>query len=245
MRFALVIFLMVACVAKAQVFLPHRKAMGTTETWTPLSIPTIRYWWVHTDMSTNTKVSTWTDRIQSAILEQSTASLQPSNLAAGVQFDGTDWLLNNPTFKMTNAVYTNEQSFFAIITPTTPSASWGFFLGSSDSTFGDGLGTENDGEFFFSGAVGSLSMGTFTTGDPVDFAFTSDEGSNNYFVDGSLVSGPVSGQGLWQYQEYVGKHDSFAAFYAGYIRELIFFSNALTSSDILNLHNYGVATYGY
>lgn len=63
----------------------------------PTSISGLGYYWVSSDLTVGATVTNWVDRIQSAVWTNS-GSLQPTNSASGVCFDGSKTLTNNVLF---------------------------------------------------------------------------------------------------------------------------------------------------
>lgn len=60
----------------------------------PLSIPGLAQWYVYSDQPTNITMSNWVDRIQGLYMTNGDASTRPTNSSLGVGFNGSTFLTN-------------------------------------------------------------------------------------------------------------------------------------------------------
>ena len=244
-----------ACIpSRAQVMLPHRHGAIQLQStsFTPESIGTLRYYWVASDLPTNTAVSDWVDRIQGAHASQGASGNQPTNSASGIHFvaASSKFLTNNPIFWTTNATYAHQQSFYAIITPFLPPSTWGIIAGCSnanDGFEGDGLATRATTNWFYSGIGGSLTFGAFTAGTTADIGVSIASGDDRFYTNGVFCDSRTIDD-VYGYQRCIGCvfiDGTPSLLLNAYLQELMFFSNAITATDFANLHKYATNKYGY
>lgn len=215
----------------------------------PQSISKIRYYWVASDLPNGVVTGNWTDRINSYVLTQGAGASRPTNTVNGVHFNGSQFLTNSPTFvNATNGVSNKKGALWVVVTPATPSATYGCFIG-SDSFSGYGTYTKNDGTFQSFLFCGSGNYGTYSSGTSLDFTANitaSPACTNAYYKNGTLVASSQVHGDFSSMVNYVGwDGTAFNFYYKGYIMEIAWFSDQLTAVEITALHTYAAARYGY
>lgn len=207
----------------------------------PSSIIGLRYWWVSSDMAVGVTVSNqWADRIQGNLAAQMQTSLQPTNAALGVRFNGGQRLTNSTLFPVT--VNASTGSVVVIFQPETP-AGFGAMLG-NDLTGGGLMATSGNTIRVF--AAGSPTLSAFTSGQKMDlyYIITNSTQPNTYVSTNGVARGLFTG-GPWSNNQKFFGEDGAGDFFKGYIREVIWYSNTLTAPQVATLHTYATNTYGY
>lgn len=191
----------------------------------------IGYWWVSSDLTTNTPVTNWVDRIQGFVWGQGNVATQPTNSALGVGFGGSQSMTNTGGHGSPGA------SFFWIYEATVSSAN-AYLIGSPG---GGGYGfVLNSLAWTQPGFPHSdLSSATIPTGKLEDVEW---DGSN-FFTNGVLsVNVTMAGFDLTTLGSVNGSID----FWKGYITEIGWWTNTVFDSvTVSNLHHYATNTYHF
>jgi hypothetical protein len=208
------------------------------------------YWWVYTDENTNyAQLSSWTDRIQGFQFTQSTNTYKPYNTPEGVYLT-IDRHFNNTTLPgWTNWTFCfimnprARNTAFGQVWGWLPGAGRGFALGSTTNLIASPNGISSD-----------LSPTLLIT-NLYDFVVTSQSysggsGSTNQvissYTDGVIYTNYLQGAFSWlMLLDRLGD-DQHTAHDAGteYIREIIVWTNALSSAEAVQVHQYRTNTYG-
>lgn len=208
--------------------------------FTPASLPTIRHWWIHSDLVADAPITNWIARISGFGLGQASVILRPTNSSTGVHFPGTLFLTNSPSF---NEVVGTTGSVWVCITPITPASFGGIVAGSSGA--GRGIFTTSGNVFRVFGESGSPTFGAFVSGNALDIAIgITSVSTNAFWTNGVLNSVQAAGAIFNNDVNFAGK-DGSGLFYNGRIREIAFFTGLLTATEVANLHTYATNLYGY
>lgn len=227
----------------------------------PNTIPGLALWWVHTDLATNTALSGgWTDRIQGMVLSVGASGVRPTNSALGVGFGGTGsatYITNAPQYR----IGTNWTVIQFINTSKPDNAS-----GVASGTWGENGSNWMFGTQFQGTSKQSLAYRTHAGGN-VNYGGLLAPGASNEF-DVTLIdsNSATSGGKFFTYTNavlystptasdadtYFGEigadlkpADALGAFYAGYVRETMVWTQAvLTPIQLSNIHYYRTNTYG-
>lgn len=246
------ILLLLSLTAFGQAFTPRRpfvyQLLSTVTTNpSPINIP-INYWWVSSDLDTNTVgVTNWPDRIWTNQWKQEgAAGIQPRWTTNGIVFnrDAGTYLTGLVTF----AVNTNASSHYLLIERTTNTYN-GDVLTLGDTSFELGYWLDATDNRFFTHFVSTylypcqtplnawqdivmtfdatnLTIKCYTNGVPI---FTNTSGTPGYFTF-----------------DKVGGKKSIQSAFTGVIREIGIWSNlVLNASSVSNLHYYATNTYKY
>ena len=210
--------------------------------FTPESLPTIRYYWVASDLIVDAPVTNWIDRIAGFGLGQATVANQPTNTASGVYFVGTPiHLTNSPQF---TEITGTTGSVWVVFSADTPASTLGAIVAGS-SAGGRGIYAVNDGTLKVFGGVGTVVFGTYVSGTAMDVAIgITSPSTNAFWTNGLLATVATAGQIFNNDVKFAGK-DGFADYYKGEILEIAFFTGLLTATEVANLHNYATNIYGY
>lgn len=234
---------LIALAITAQVMLPHRGGGGSSSSssFTPESIGTIRYYWLSSDLVTNVTVTNWTDRIHGLVASESNAALRPTNVAGlGVHFAGTEQIgtfATNFDWQVNNVAQTG--SVFIVFTPVTPSSTLNGLSVSSDT---HGLYTKSSGVFAYFGDLGSANpFGSFSSGTTMDMTLAVQPGTLSILTNGVACTSGNLGMGV---QQAAFGGDTLGHF-KGYLAEISWYSNTLSSPQISQLHQYATNRYGY
>ena len=243
---AVVVF--VACLVKCRaqgLIIDSYRFFTPTPSPTPEDIQSLRFYWNFVDLDTNNvAVSSWIDRVQGYGLGMADAAKQPVGSTGGVYFAGSPrHLTNQPQFDWevpsgsggTGTVWT-------VIRPQTPDSTYGALFAGGD---GHTLNTKSGNVWAYYGESGGVDpFGSFVSDTTYDISivFTSAGNvvvsTNNVQAINGTYGVPTSGQ------RYVG-WDVLTFFYKGYILELAWFSNRLTSAELELLHTYATNKYQY
>lgn len=213
----------------------------------PSSISTIRYWWVASDLSLGAVSGNWSDRINAYGLGQATAANRPTNTASGVFFNGSPTSLTNSPggWQWATNGTPHRGSVWVVVAPTTPPASIGGIVGSTNAS-GYGLYTTSAKVYRNFATAGSPTFGSWQTNVFQDVALVITEGSTNtYFTNGvqaaNATAGDINGGQLT-----VGRDNQASpGYYKGYIQEIAWFADYLTPAQIVTLHTYATNRYSY
>jgi hypothetical protein len=222
----------------------------------PESIPHLRFYWVSSDMPTNTVISVWTDRIQGQNIV-STNTGAPTNYAKGVYFNGSSQrlTLTNPfTWKATGGDMTG--SVWVVIAPQTGiSSSFASIISAAgtptENSDGYGPMVKSDGVLHWSADAGAADFATFSNEQIIDISaqlYLTNVPSNAIWTRLSTNAVQAYHASINQPSSYIrqiGWRKDLNRFFKGYIKELAFFTNVLTQAEITTLHNYATNTYNF
>src|ERR1700751_2636245 len=80
---------LIAMFAAAHPMLVNRREVApSSAAATPLPLTGLSWWWVSTDVTNNTVVTTWVDRLQGATWSQTPGITCPTNTSSGMFFNG-------------------------------------------------------------------------------------------------------------------------------------------------------------
>ncbi len=231
---------------------PNAVTSVVVTNWAPTNIASgLSYWWVSSDVPTNTAVLSWTDRVQQLVWTNGNAATRPTNSSSGVHFvrASSTILTNNPAMLITIGANNDVNTHFVILnqgshvaemmlgitgveTPCERFGSGGnicYFQSPSDicCNFGNLVGT-----------LGDLCVSAFSQGGHVNPSFTFYTNA----VPCNTNSAPgVSSQGSWNS---VGG-DAGTGFFDAFVKEVIIYTNTLTLLQVSNVHYYATNTYHY
>lgn len=212
--------------------------------FTPSQLTNLTYWWVYTDVATNNAViSSWPARVGTSTFEQASAALRPTNTSSGMSFGGGTRLTNNPLATVDiNAAA--KGTFWLVLTPVTPVSALGAII--ADQTGDHELSTESDNQYtYFASAGGAGNLGVFVSGTTFDIALVyTNTGINACYTNASVNFVRSAASPYNENQRFLGA-DPFGDNFIGTIREFAIFNDALTVSNLTQLHNYATNLYGY
>lgn len=235
--------------AKGQTLVGRPILPLNSGSFSPSDVTGIVYWWVYTDLDTNSVIVTnWTDRIASDLLTQDDSTKRPTNTASGILFGGGTGLTNNPTFQWgTGTVAGDVGSVWFVVAPQTPSAANGTIM--ADSHGSHMITTTSGGKYsYLLSSGGATDQGSFVSGNLIDYAVTWTWNSDLTTYTNSVLMTTISSATLQPYeqpQRFIGYTTAVAWPFKGYIREIAFFNSRLTTNDLAQLHNYATNIYGY
>lgn len=243
MRLLFLLLTLAAAHAQGLFIDPYRFGTGGSS-FTPSSLTNLTYWWVHTDIPTNDVIVTnWPARTGSSTFEQADSSLRPTNTASGVAFSGGRRMTNNPlaTVDVTAAA---RGTFWMILAPDIPTAGLGVLF--ADQTGDHNLSTESDNQWsYFASNGGAVNLGSWVTNQFVDVALVYTNGAiNTAYTNGVAMFTRATATPYNENQRFIGG-DPFGDQFKGFIREFALFNDALTTSNLAQLHQYATNTYGY
>lgn len=212
--------------------------------FSPSNLPSMTYWWVFTDVATNDAViSSWPARVGTSTFEQASAALRPTNTSSGMSFGAGTRLTNNPLATV-NFGSGTKATYWLVLTPTTPVSATGAII--SDQTGDHNLCTESDNQYTYQAASGGAgNLGVFVSGSTFDLALVVTNIGINACYTNTVVNFVRATASLYdENQRFIGG-DPFGENFIGKIREFAIFSDALTVSNLTQLHNYATNLYGY
>lgn len=122
------------------------------------------YYWNYNDLTANTAVSAWPDRIQAKGYNQGMSSRQPTNSSSGVHFDGITQWLTNVSFTLPQSKYT----LWIVFKPTGASAAYSCIL--SDTGGANGFFRHGSKLTYYQG--GDRDLFALTAGTSYDFMYS-------------------------------------------------------------------------
>ena len=209
----------------------------------------LRYWWVASDKPLGLKVTNWLDRVQSQVLTNSNDGTRPTNSASGIAFNrlSSYSLQFSPTPTPASVNINGTGVVYVIVTPTETASTFDSII-STDDTAGASLFTQDSG-FTWGNNVAQTIFGPLTYGRTMDVmvVITNATAGGYGYTNGVFAKAFASNLGdLTGSLKSVGKDQNGAGhFYTGFIKEIIFYSNVLSTVSISNLHWYATNTYGF
>lgn len=208
----------------------------------PDTVSGLQFRWVASDLTVGAKVTNWVDRVQSAVWTNGASSLQPTNSASGVCFDGSTVLTN------------------AVITFTTAAKPVIWIVAKN-------MRNNNNFDSFLtspSGLSPGIEFSATFVADPNSLTHWFAAITNVYqdwYVPGN--GSAFSGVPLWYTNNVSTTHNSgliasgtanifnFAGQQAGgtkgyfYVQEIAVYTNDLSSANRTTLHTYATNTYAF
>ncbi len=221
-----------------QPFLASSSTGGSTP---PDFLTGLALQWVSSDVATNTKLAKWPDRIQTNNATQATVGFQCTNRAGfGVRFDeaNNNWFdITNFTANFTNGVYVflctmdtigaNDRAIFGVI-PNTSAL----------------IGQHTDGNLMYGAAAGTTAA-KFRNNTLSEVILASIQGDTNLtaFTNGVMAQTNLNYDANFTVG-YMGRRNGFN-WMNGYIREIRYYTNKITLSNVQSIHASLTNTYGY
>lgn len=215
------------------------------------------YWWVASDVPVGTSITNYMDRISSNIWKKASSNaFVPTNTTSGFRFDGYNfnvWVTNDITplgssFGIFMVLKLSRNHTIAGLYTT-------YILGqdpaSSDERILLGDSTTNIMRVMKGSAVSMNATNVFDnfpTNVFKDICITVNAANSNLiaYANGAVTTNIVHNA----YTNMVAKWNRFGSqgtggYFTGWLPELIYFTNALSSSDVAILHRYATNTYGF
>lgn len=197
------------------------------------------YWWVASDLPTNTIVTNWVDRINGLVFKNDNTSDRPTNSVQGIGFDGSSELTNTgfcPSF---------TNGFFIIIKRSVQGA-WNpidlSYTFRSYSVYNCDLVGIQSPTILWAGANRTLPTNSWIT-----LGWTYTTNTARYYTNGvftgtapliaNLTAGTLAARRL------LGGQGNGSIYFTGFVREYLGFTNRLTDDDMTNLHYYATTKY--
>lgn len=217
--------------------------------FTPPSIPHLAYWWVASDITNNTTVTNWIDRIQGAIWTNGVAARQPTNSSVGVAFSGTSHLLTNTapyTFNLTN------DSLLILTRRNATGATFQDLIVDGSTERGPVIQTPSTKQFFIRNTAAGGRCEAPAVNAYWDYSLTFDVGAQKYTDWSNAVSIAASiytaaNPNTFLMLELGNDLSNIGSDqYSGSFQEILVYTNThLVLSDVQNLHKYFTNTYTF
>lgn len=233
-----VILLALCAVGKGQISpgALHRLIGNPSSSSGPAGIPGLNYWWVASDLGSNTNlVTNWVDRISgSAWVNNGTK--QPTNSNSGVYFRNQNQLTNNSP-----ASFGTNSTHFLIVRRDSDSPYQFLIMSNWNGTANSMAWSPSRWSYYTNGyecVTGPLDSPSVWR----DVTFTSSLAGTLLYTNGysSGCSNAIAMYGSW------GLMGGYTAtYYIGWVREFLIYNRTLTAAEVANLHTYATNTYGY
>ncbi len=209
----------------------------------PSSVTNLAYWWVASDLTLNTKVTNWVDRIQGAVWTNGDTATQPTNSTSGVCFDTTTELTNS-VLDLSGAPWNGGATWCAVIQPisVTPGVVSGVWI---KDTRDFGIGFLSSGN-----AINVNSFGVMFKGLTVkqDWMFPIAGGGSSAYFTNNVQAHDGTGGNLFNNKTYrLASAVSGGTKGAFFIQEFLIYTNLLATQSVnrATLHTYFTNTYNF
>ncbi len=218
----------------------------TTVSYTdPSGANALYAWWVASDLTANSLVgdtNPWIDRIQGVLLRQATANTYPTNESNGLRFNDFQWLSNSVVSPGTNSTLS------VIIHPTAFTTQNGdMCIYTSSANFVNSLGVSLSANKFTFYTSGYNDFGsTVILSNSYDVTLVQSNSTMYCYTNGDFAATisvtPPSDTGYqWRRLAFDSTADGK---FTGWIREVLIWSNNLSSAQVSNVHTYRTNLYG-
>lgn len=213
----------------------------------PTNISGLTARWIFVDLAaTNIVITNWVDEIQGIISTNGNSAARPTNSSLGVGFNGTTFLTNNNKIDQTVSPYSGKPiSWFVVLERTVSTG----LLGTFDLYSFDGSHSVGNTDFIrrqpsawnFTGGSGNhVATGSFLTIEMSDDPITV-----HGYTNGVVATGLAFGS-LTPLFKMTGIADTFGSQgMIGYIKEICIWTNVLSGTDALHVHQYATNRYQF
>lgn len=202
-----------------------------------------KYWWRFHDMPTNSFVTNWSDTISGSIWTNgSVGATRPTNSSLGVYF--TRASSQNLTNFGNPEIATNSTHF--LIINRTATTSFQYML-SYDTGGGFNIAWYTLGSLFLEFDAIPYVNGQIANNSWTDIALVikKPDQTMTYYTNGvPALTNTLISLTTPRWWKLMGGHSS-GGYYGGYIREVADWTNSLSASNVMVMHQYATNKYGY
>lgn len=221
--------------------LPHRRGFGVASAAiTPPTTQDLAFWWVSSDVATNTVVTNWVDRIHGAVLSNTFGTVCPTNSATGMCFNGAS---NQVLF--TSGVDYPQTATVWMIVQRTGSGTFQIVL-AADAGGTSLFGYESGTWHLYRSGVNRIVDGDPSTNSFFDIGFTAETTVPALIGYTNGVSYATNATTLSATNTWTRVGGVNLEYFTGKVKEILIFTNsALSAIQMAGWHQYGTNLYGY